>query len=139
MPAYWIKDGERRVDARHVTRLFHPAVYKWIAWLVGLYLVASWNIAGQPDTDYLMLVVTGVFLMSFVLAWASFNTSLPIKQVGGSAEAQHAPGLSDWSRREFDAYSGRFKAAEAAIEALLPIAAVAFGIAAMAIATSLAD
>ena len=98
--------------------------------------LAAWRFGGNGYTDYLLTVVTGVFAATFALTWVSFYLGGATKHLGGAE--QHASPVSDWGLRQFDTYAGKVRSSKAAAEILLPLAAVAFGMIAIAIVTRVA-
>jgi hypothetical protein len=108
----------------------HPMVYVAIGALT-LFLVA-WIWAGFADTAYtgfLLAVVSGFFLIVAAIPLAIWH--MWRKHSGAATGKQES--LRDWASHDFDIQPGRMKGTDAAIEALLPIAAVAFGMMAIAI------
>ena len=119
----------------------HPVVYRAAAALVIWYVAAAWLLFGGPGYIDLALVMisTLVFVMIGVLN-ALWRTSAKTRRAkAGSAvsdESDAAGGTEpfvSWLRREFSTWTDRQKGTTAAVEILLPIAAVAFGITALGI------
>jgi hypothetical protein len=101
----------------------HPYVYGAIAALVLWFVLAVWMaFAGDGYTDWLLFVVSG-FLMIFV--------AIPfvLSQVSRDDAGDGGPKRSfrNWASCEFDTWQYRVRCGHAAVEVLLPIAAIAFG------------
>jgi hypothetical protein len=84
--------------------------------------VAAWGFAGDGYTDYLLVIVTG---------FVAFTVGLPLilSRVGqpvGAGSNLHGS-FRAWAAGDLDTWQDRLKGANAAIEILLPLAAVAFG------------
>jgi hypothetical protein len=109
----------------------HPLVYGAIAALTAW--LALWIWIGFADTGYtefLLAVVSGFFLIVAVIPLAIWHTWRKHSgETPGNGES-----LRDWAAHEFDIEPGPMQGKHAAVEVLLPIAAVAFGMMAIAIA-----
>lgn len=109
----------------HNTRL-HRRVYIAMLWMAGLYIAAAWyGFADSGYIDYLLVVATGFFAMAAILPlliarqWRDHPTHGP-----------HHPEpqtFREWAGRRIDTFSGPTTGREAALEILLPLGAVAFG------------
>ncbi len=114
-----------------VSDSLHPMVYAAIGALT-LWL-ALWMWVGFADTGYtefLLAVVSGFFLIAAAIPLAIWHMwKKHSGDAGGKGES-----LRDWASNDFDIEPGPMQGREAAVEALLPIAAVAFGMMAIAIA-----
>jgi len=112
-------------DRRFVSKRIHPAIYIAMIALVLWLIVSVWEFAGGGYVDYLLAIVSGFFLMVLAMIYALWRTW----------RKQQAPGVSlstpksfrRWASDELDTWQDRVKGINAAIEILLPIAAVAFG------------
>jgi hypothetical protein len=108
----------------------HPFVYMAAVGLVVLFAVAAW--ASFDDGGYtglLLAVVSGFFLMAVAIPCALYLTWRRHREV--DAAGDESISLRDWARGKLDTWAGRRNAAEAAVEILLPLAAVAFGMTAL--------
>jgi hypothetical protein len=127
--------GMTREVSRHnrpVSDQLHPLIYKAIVGLVLWFVVSAWAFFGDGEYMGLLLaVVSGFFFMAVAIPCA---LSLIWQKYQGS-DVRRGEGISlrDWASGDFDTWQGRRKAADAAVEILLPIAAVAFGITAFGI------
>lgn len=108
----------------------HPMIYGALAVLI-LFLV-FWIWVGFADsgyTEFLLAVVSGFFLMVAAIPLVIWNTW---RKHSGDASGE-GERLRDWAAHEFDIEPGPMQGREAALEVLLPVAAVAFGMMAIAI------
>jgi hypothetical protein len=119
--------------ARHnrpVSDQLHPTVYAAMVGLVLLFVVSAWAcFGGGAYVGLLLAVMSSFFLIAVAVPFALWLTW----RRHPSSDAAQGQGISlrDWASGEFDTWQDRRKAADAAIEVLLPIAAVAFGMAAL--------
>jgi hypothetical protein len=103
---------------------FHPTVYKIVAGLAVWFVLAAWVFAGGGITDFLLVVVTGVFVITL-----GIPTLLALTQRarGGSEHSVPRGPFGDWASREVHILTGPVKGIFATVETTLPIAAVAVG------------
>jgi len=123
----------RQQGSRRVTGSLHPAVYMA---LVGLTLwlgLAIWGFGYDGQTDYLLAIVNGFLFIAVaipatlaLMAYRQRNSD-ERKSSGGDAS------LREWMTRDFDTWQDRVKGRNAAVEVLLPMAAIAIGMTAFAI------
>jgi len=117
-----------RHDAPVSDRL-HPLVYAAIAGLALWLVVSVWGFAGAGYTDYLLAVVSG-----FIFIAVAIPFMLWLNWRRGNEEARaHGGTFREWASGDFDTWQCRVKGSNAALEILLPIAAVAFGMTAFAL------
>ena len=107
----------------------HPMVYAGILMLVLWFVFSIWAFGDSGYAEFLLAVVSGFFLMAAAIPFAIWR----MWRKHSGAPADEGEPLRDWALHEFDIEPGRMKGKEAAVEALLPIAAVAFGMTAFAI------
>jgi hypothetical protein len=113
--------------ARATSNGLHPYVYGAIAALVLWFIVSAWSFASDGYTDWLLAVVSG-FLMIFV--------ALPfvLSRVSRDDADDGAPqSFHGWASCEFDTWQYRLRGQNAAVEVLLPVAAIAFGMTALGV------
>jgi hypothetical protein len=120
-----------------VFRHLHPTIYWAIVGLTAWYVVAVWfGFSGGSYADYLLAVVTGFIFIAValpVVAWAVWRQSR-------NRGTKHSETFSDWASAEVDVGpGGKVKGTTAAIEILLPIAAITFGMIGFAIIAFLAS
>ena len=115
-----------------VSRRLHPFVYKAVIGLALWFALAAWVFFGTADTELMLAIVT---LFIVVAIGIPYILSAQI----GQREAESDPGrpdqqrFGDWLSGEFDTAQGRLKAGNAAVEIILPVAAVAVGITALGV------
>lgn len=113
------------------SRELHPLVYGsmigFTLWLV----VAAWAFFDDGAyTGFLLAVVTGFFLVFIGLPVALWRTWRKHSDEVGDL---HHTRFRDWARGECATWQCRLSGAEAAVQALLPIAALAMGMTAIGI------
>lgn len=112
---------------------FHPGVYKAIALLGALYVVAAWGFAGRGITDMLLMVVTGFFLVSIgLVALLGLTRRRHPRDDWGDRESRR-DSFDNWVGRDVETSTGPLRGSIATIETLLLIAAVAVGMVAFAV------
>ena len=110
----------------------HPYVYGAIAALALWFVLSAWSFGSDGYADWLLAVVSGFILifvaLPFVLSRVSRNEAT-------DSDVAQAPRRSfrNWASREFDTWQYRLNAGNAAVEVLLPIAAIAFGMTALGV------
>jgi type VI protein secretion system component VasK len=108
--------------------------------LVGLtlwFVLSVWEFAGDGYADYLLAVVSGFILIVVALTsalwWQWWRHRRPDAAREDDAAQEDHESLRTWAAGDLDTWQDRLKGANAAIEMLLPIAAVAFGMTAFGI------
>ena len=104
---------------------FHPTVYKIVAGLALWFVLGAWIFAGGGKTDYLLVIVSGVFLLT--LGIPALLARAQRDRPGAPERGDVGGRFSDWVSREVHLYTGPVKGKSAAIETMIPIAAVAIG------------
>jgi hypothetical protein len=110
----------------------HPSVYAAAVGLVAWFAVAAWILFDrQNDIGLPLAMVSVLLLVAVVLPW---SLSL-VWQKHQAVHPRHPSRTSfrDWTTGEFAAGDGKLHGTHAAIDMLLPIAAVAFGLTALGI------
>ena len=127
------------LNIRHNRPLYeelHPVIYRTIVVLALWLVVSVWVFfSGGGYDDLSFAVVTGLFVIAIgipALLWLTWRRN----SAAGTDAA--SPRFSDWRSGDLATWTGRHAATRAAIEALLPIAAVAFGITAIGLVFYLA-
>ncbi len=121
---------------KQATAALHPLVYWTIIGLCLWLIVSFWGFLGHGYTG-LVLTVASLFVSIAVaipvLLWR-------ISRWAGNRRARPAqrPRFAEWLAGDFEAWPGRQRGRDAAVEVLLPIAAVAFGMSAFALALHVA-
>jgi hypothetical protein len=106
----------------------HPYVYGAIAALVLWFIVSAWSFASDGYTDWLLVVVSA-FLLIFVAL--PFVLSLVSRDDADDGSPRRS--FRNWASCEFDTWQYRLKCKNAAVEVLLPVAAIAFGMTAFGV------
>jgi hypothetical protein len=122
----------RQQASERVVRDLHPAIYMA---LVGLTLwlgLAIWGFGYDGQTDYLLAIVSGflfiaVAIPSTLALMVHRQKNLDERKSSGEASFQ------EWMTGNFDTWQDRVKGRNAAVEVLLPMAAIAIGMTAFAI------
>jgi hypothetical protein len=122
----------RQQASERVVRDLHPAIYMA---LVGLTLwlgLAIWGFGYDGQTDYLLAIVSG-FL--FIAVAIPSTLALMVHRQKNSDERKSSGEASfrEWMAGNFDTWQDRVKGRNAAVEILLPMAAIAIGMTAFAI------
>lgn len=110
----------------------HPVVYAALIALTAWFVLSVWTLFGTKAytsvTDAVVTVFFTVAVAIPVLIWLTWRNNCNVN----STKDVH-PSFRHWRSGEFQTWTGGLKASQAAIEILLPIAAVAFGITAFGI------
>jgi hypothetical protein len=103
----------------------HPLVNRAIIGLVLMFVAAMWMFFDSgPYEAWLDVVVTGLFVIAIAvpaLLWLTWR-----RNADGARDDSHLS-FHDWAVGDFDTLTGPVKGANATVEVLLPIAAVAVG------------
>jgi hypothetical protein len=126
---------------RSVTSLPHPWVYATLIGLVLWFVLWIWSFAGAGVTDYLLVIISGFFLVVVALMLILSRVGHKDPAMGDNeAKADDKPeSFHDWGKSDFDTEAGRLSSRQAAMLILLPIAAAAFGMTAFGIAFLIAE
>ena len=126
---------EARRHNRLISNHLHPLVYLAAVGLGFWFVAAVWIVfSGYQDMELPLWVVSGLFLMAVAIPSAMWLTWRRHADARGKA-----PPLRDWASGDFETAQGRRKAASAAVEMLLPIAAAAFGMTVLGIVFYVAE
>ena len=108
-----------------ISNSLHPFVNKAIIGFVLMFVAALWMFFdSDPYEAWLDVVITGLFVIAIAvpsLLWLTWR-----RNADGAREDRRLR-FRDWAAGEFDTLTGSVKGANATIEVLLPIAAVAVG------------
>lgn len=122
--------GAERPHTGHL----HPRVYGAMLGLTAVYMLSAWyGFGANSYTDYLLVIVSAFLLMVValpLLIWRQWR--------GHPTRGPHGverDTFRDWADHDFDTFTGTTTGRGAAIEILLPLGAVAFGMLAFAILT----
>ncbi|MBI3196526.1 MAG: hypothetical protein HYZ40_03230 [Rhodospirillales bacterium] len=112
---------------------FHPGVFKAVVVLAALYVLAAWGFAGRGITDMMLAVVSGFFLLSVGLVALLWQTRRRNPRTDLGDRVGQLDSFGNWACRDVETSTGPVRGSTATIETLLPIAAVAVGMVALAI------
>jgi hypothetical protein len=113
------------------SRSLHPLIYRVIIGLCAWLVLSAWGFAGPGYAGLVLSVVSLFIAVVVVLSLVLWHISR--WRAGAVDREQAPPRLADWLSRDFAAWSGNVKGSQAAVEVLLPIAAVAFGMSTFAV------
>jgi hypothetical protein len=121
---------------RPISDQLHPIVFTAMILLGLWYLLSAWiGFAADPYTAYL-LVVSGLFFVAMAIPSAIWLASRAGQRRHGE---QRYNAFREWASGEFKICGGQLKASSAAVQILLPLAAVAFGMTAFAVVAHLIE
>jgi hypothetical protein len=118
---------------RPVFDQLHPAIYAAAVGLVAWFAVAAWILFDrQNDIGLPLAMVSLLLLVAVLLPWSMF---LIWERHQTEHHHRHPNKVSfhDWRTGEFVVWGSRLRSSHAAIDMLLPLAAVAFGLTALGI------
>jgi hypothetical protein len=121
-------DDDRR--DRLVCDRLHPLVYMAIVGLALWFILSVWGFATDGYTDYLLAVVSGFIFIAVALPYALWRVW---RRAQSDAVRRDRTPFHEWASGEFDTWQDRVTGANAAVQILLPLAAVAFGMTAFGI------
>jgi hypothetical protein len=96
--------------------------------LAAILTVSVWGFAGPGYSDFIVAVVSGFVVLTVGLQAVLWRTGTRRRDPNRERKSFH-----DWSEGEFETWQGRLTAKSAAVEVLLPLAAVSIGMAIFAI------
>ena len=107
-------------------------VFKAMLVLGGVFVLAAWGFAGGGFTDMILVAVSYIILVYAALMTVLWLTRRrhPRPDLG---DGERTDLFGHWTRREVEISTGPVRGSLAAIETLLPIAAVALGMVAFAV------
>jgi hypothetical protein len=117
---------------RPVSDQLHPGVYFAIVGLALWLAVAVWAFAWDGYTDYLLAIVSGFIFLVVVLPLALLRMGRK-HRVSDDSRPQPRESFRDWAAGEFGTGQDQLKGSHAAVQVLLPIAALAFGMTAFGV------
>ncbi len=126
-----------------VSHQLHPLIHRVGAALLIWFVAAAWLLFGGAGyIDLALAMISVLVFMVIVIPAALWRAKIRISGDGPPPQANRdaavkAPPLVVWLQGEFATYSGREKSSAAAVEMLLPVAAVALGITVLGIAFDL--
>jgi hypothetical protein len=122
-------------QSEQVGRNLHSKVYVALVGLVVWLVLAIWGFGYDGQTDYLLAIVTGFLIIAVAIP---ATLALMAHSQGSSVDEENsAPhdtkSFRQWAAEDFDTWQDRIKGRNAAVEVLLPMAAIAIGMTAFAI------
>ena len=118
---------------RPVSSRLHPIVYAAMACLALWLVVSAWAFASDSYVAWLLAVVSGFILIVVSLLFILSRVGSHDPGAHQSDAMRQYKNFHDWRSGDFEMWRDRVKGTRAAIEILLPLAAVAFGMSAFAI------
>src|SRR5882757_6473931 len=116
---------------RPVFDQLHPLVYKAAVGLVALFVLAAWILFDRQNDIGLPLAMASVLLVVAVLLPWSLSLVWQRHQMADQSHSKIS--FHDWKIGDFAVWGARLRGTHAAIDMLLPLAAVAFGLTALGI------
>ena len=122
-------------ESEGVARNLHPLVYVALVGLILWLVLAIWGFANDGQTDYLLAIVTGFLVIAVAIPSTLALMVYRQRNSGDSRSSANRDIVSfrQWAAGDFDTWQDRVKGRNAAIEVLLPMAAIAIGMTAFAI------
>lgn len=118
---------------RPVSDRLHPLVYMAIVGLALWFVLSVWGFATDGYTDYLLAVVSGFILIAVALPYVLWRVWRKAQGPDAARGPARQEEFQAWASGEFDTWQDRITGANAAVQVLLPLAAVAFGMTAFGI------
>jgi len=129
-----------------VSDQLHPLIYRAAAGLLIWFVAAAWLLFNDASYTKLAFAMISVLVfMAVGIPWALSHASVVAQRnatgeggiradvAEGNAVKQTPETLGSWMRGQFATWTDREKASTAAVEVLLPLAAVAFGLTAIGV------
>ena len=131
---------EHPVPPQAVSDRLHPRVHAAAAGLLIWFVVAAWLLFGGAGYLELALIMISVLVfMAIAIPSALWRANVAAQRSNTSPTAteEASAGLGTWLQGQFATWTGQEKGSTAALEILLPLAAVAFGFTALGIVLEL--
>ena len=104
----------------------HPLVYRFIIGLTIWLVLSVWVLFSRGEYEGLALSVITLFFVVLVgvpvLLWLTWRRNVDLNE-----RPDYVAPFTEWASRSIESWTGSVSGREAAIQILLPIAAVAFG------------
>lgn len=123
-----------------VSDRLHPLIHLAAAGLLIWFVIAAWLLFGGSGYIELALAMVGVLVFMTIaipLALWRANVTAQRSDAPPSATEKTPESLASWLQGQFATWTGQEKGSTAAVEMLLPLAAVALGITALGIVLEL--
>lgn len=125
--------------AKPVLERIHPWIYAIAVGLVAWFALAAWilfdhGFGHRSEVSLPLTMMSLLFLVAVLLPWTLARVWMRhrMPHEGNEGHLSEAA-LRDWGLRDFSVWGGKIKGSHAAIDVLLPLAAVAFGLTAIGI------
>jgi len=111
--------------------MVYIALVGLVLWLV----LATWGFGYDSQTDYLLAIVTGFLIIAVAIpaTCALMAYSQGTSGAGEDSARRDTASFRQWAAEDFDTWQDRVKGRNAAVEVLLPMAAIAIGMTAFAV------
>src|SRR5581483_947004 len=110
---------------RPVTARLHPRIYAIAVGLSVWLILSVWLFASSGgEVNYLLFIVSGFVFMAVALPWILSRVT---RDGAATEELESRQPYRDWATSQFGTWQGRLSGTAAAVQILLPIAAVAIG------------
>ncbi len=119
------KDPAGRKSTDALPFVVYAALIGFVAWMA----LAAWGFAGPGYADLSLAVVTGLLVVAIAIPLVLWRVWRANSDPG---ERRREP-FADWAAGDFETWQDRLKGRNAAAEIILPIAAAAVGMTALAI------
>ena len=122
-------------ESKPARRNLHSMVYVALVGLVLWLVLATWGFGYDGQTDYLLAIVTGFLIIAVAIPATLALMAYSQGNSGDDREsaARDTASFRQWAAEDFDTWQDRVKGRNAAVEVLLPMAAIAIGMTAFAI------
>ena len=117
---------------RPVFEQVHPNIYAVAVGLVAWFAIAAWILFDRKNDIALPLAMVSVLLLVAVLLPWSLSLVWQKHQAAHQRHPNRIPS-HDWRIGDFAVWDSKLRSSHAAIDMLLPLAAVAFGLTALGI------
>jgi hypothetical protein len=130
---------------RNISNELHPVIYKGVAALLTWFIAAAWTLfGGQGYIDFAFAIISVLLFIIIAILAALWRTSQRSRNAhGDSTVPDEGHGAAEtepffvWLQGKFSTWTDQEKSSTAALEILLPFAAVAFGLTALGIVFNL--
>jgi hypothetical protein len=121
-------------ESQRVRRTLHSKIYVALVGLVLWLVLATWGFGYDGQTDYLLAIVTGFLTIAVAIPAAlALMVHLEGNSDSNDSVKQDTVSFRQWAAQDFDTWQDRVKGSNAAVEVLLPMAAIAIGMTAFAV------
>ena len=113
------------------SKQLHPWIYRTIVVLAVILILSAWGFFGGGYSGLDLAVISALIFITVaipVMLWGIWR-----RNADRQPDRSEAISFASWRSRDLEIWGGRVKGAEAMVEVLLPLGAVAFGMAALAL------